>query len=319
MILDRVTCREQDMCRLQRGTKTSFRRINDIEALSEWLGSLQITEEVSSWDEQTDTEMSSAPAPAVTINENIQAGLSKNMVPDPEWFDSDQMKFEDWWRGIRLFLKSNRIMVILAHLRGGIAGIYTQRKLDELDEETRIQDWEDFVWEIKTMFSDKTKAADTEWKIETFKQGKKNTADFMIEFDVLAMKADINELHAIFLLKKNVQQDIIKTILGYPPIAMPKLLKEWKVAITSVRQGYESTEGCHNYKTGTGTIYRGQEQPMDIRKSNNNFKDRKPKCFNCNKYGHIAKKCRAKKKERETRMCFKCDKEEHITRDCKGK
>ena len=76
------------------------------------------------------------------------------------------------------------------------------------------------------MFSDKTKAADTEWKIETFKQGKKNTADFMIEFDVLAMKADINELHAIFLLKKNVQQDIIKTILGYPPIAMPKLLKE---------------------------------------------------------------------------------------------
>ena len=25
---------------------------------------------------------------------------------------------------------------------------------------------------------------------------------------------------------------------------------------------------------------------MDIGKSNDNFKDRKPKCFNCNKYGH---------------------------------
>jgi len=42
------------------------------------------------------------------------------------------MKFEDWWRGIRLFLKSNRVIetndritVILAHLRGGVAGIYT--------------------------------------------------------------------------------------------------------------------------------------------------------------------------------------------------
>jgi len=53
-------------------------------------------------------------------------------------------------------------------------------------------------------FSDKTKAADAKWKIETFKQGKKNTVDFMIEFDTLAMKADIDELHAIFLLKKNV-------------------------------------------------------------------------------------------------------------------
>jgi len=48
----------------------------------------------------------------------------------------------------------------------------------------------------------------------------------MIEFNALAMKADTDELHAIFLLKKNVQQDIIKIILGYPPITMPESLKE---------------------------------------------------------------------------------------------
>ena len=46
--------------------------------------------------EQTDTEMSVAPAPmAVTSQENIQAGLPKNMVLDPRQFDSDQTKFED--------------------------------------------------------------------------------------------------------------------------------------------------------------------------------------------------------------------------------
>ena len=68
------------------------------------------------------------------------------MVPDSGWFDSDQTKFEDWWRGIRLFLKSNRVMetdnritVILTHLRGGIAGIYTQKKLDKLDKEIETQ------------------------------------------------------------------------------------------------------------------------------------------------------------------------------------
>ena len=54
------------------------------------------------------------------------------------------------------------------------------------------------------MFSNKTKAANTEWKIEIFKQGKKNTADFIIEFEVLAIKADTDDLHAIFLLKKNI-------------------------------------------------------------------------------------------------------------------
>ena len=121
--------------------------------------------------------------------------------------------------------------------------------------------------------------------------------DFIIKFKALATKADMDELHAIFLLKKNVQQDIIKTILGYPPMAIPESLREWKVAIILVGQGYKSTEGCHDYKTRTGTTYSGREQPMDIRRSNDNFKDGKPKCFNCNKYEYMAKECQMKKKE----------------------
>ena len=77
---------------------------------------------------------------------------------------------------MQLFLKSNRVMetnnritAILAHLRGGVAGIYAQKKLNELDKEIRIQDWDNFVKEIKMIFSDKTKAADAEWRIESFK------------------------------------------------------------------------------------------------------------------------------------------------------
>ena len=91
------------------------------------------------------------------------------------------------------------------------------------------------------------------------------------------------------------------------------------MAIISVGQGYESTEGQQDYKTATGTTYGGRGQPMDIRKSNDNYKDGKPKCFNCNKYGHMAKECRAEKKERETRTCFKCEKKRHITKNYKGK
>ena len=41
-------------------------------------------------------EMSVAPAPvAVANSENIQAGMLKNIVLDPRWFNSDQTKFED--------------------------------------------------------------------------------------------------------------------------------------------------------------------------------------------------------------------------------
>ena len=64
--------------------------------------------------------------------------------------------------------------------------------------------------------------------------------------------------------------------------------------------------------------YRGQGQPMEIGKSDDNFKDERPKCFNCNKYSYMAKEC-WKKKEKETRKCFKCDKKEYLAKDCKGK
>ena len=131
---------------------------------------MQINKEAStSKYEQTDTEMLVAQqaTAAAAVSENVQAELLKNIVPDPGWFDGDRSKFEDWWRGIRLFLKSNRvngtdnrITAILARLRGGVAGIYAQKKLDELDEDNDTQDWDEFVKELKTMFSDKSKAAD---------------------------------------------------------------------------------------------------------------------------------------------------------------
>ena len=65
--------------------------------------------------------------------------------------------------------KDDRITAILACIREGIAGIYAQKKLNELDEETETQNWNEFVQETKMIFSNKTKAADAKQKIETFK------------------------------------------------------------------------------------------------------------------------------------------------------
>ena len=135
-------------------------------------------EEASDNYKQTDTEILVVPAPA-EINENVQAVMPKNIILDPRWFDGDRTKFEDWWKGIRLFLKSNRVIetnnritAILACLRGGVAGIYIQKKLDELDKEIGTQNWDNFVKDIKTTFSNKIKTANAKWRIESFKQEK---------------------------------------------------------------------------------------------------------------------------------------------------
>ena len=78
-------------CRPWRRTKTSFRRINDIEVLLEWLGSLQITNKtLDKTSEQTDIKMLGVPA----INNNKQTVMLKSIVLDPKWFDKNRTKFE---------------------------------------------------------------------------------------------------------------------------------------------------------------------------------------------------------------------------------
>ena len=57
---------------------------------------------------------------------------------------------------------------------------------------------------------------------------------------------------------------------------------------------------------------------IDIGITKENFgKDRKPKCFNCNKYGYIAKEYR-KLKEKNMRKCYKCEQVRYITKNCKS-
>jgi len=66
--------------------------------------------------------------------------------------------------------------------------------------------------------------------------------NFIIEFEVLVIKTGTNNIHDIFLLKKNVKTNIIKIILGYLPIVVLEILKEWKMVITLVEQEYKSTK-----------------------------------------------------------------------------
>ena len=53
---------------------------------------------------------------------------------------------------------------------------------------------------------------------------------------IIELKAETDDMYAIFLLKKNIQMEIIKTILGYLLMAASEMLREWKVVIILVGQ-----------------------------------------------------------------------------------
>jgi len=59
------------------------------------------------------------------------------------------------------------------------------------------------------------KEANAEWHIEIFTQGRKHITDFLIKFMALASKAQTDDQHAIFLLKKNINREIIRAIMVY--------------------------------------------------------------------------------------------------------
>jgi len=105
----------------------------------------------------------------------------------------------------------------------------------------------------------------------------------MTKFEVLAMKVKTDNMHIIFLLKKNARSKIIKTILRYLSIVVSEILKEWKVAIILVRKEYKSIKSKQDYQTGSEIIYGERGASIDIGKTKDNYKkNEKPRCFNCN-------------------------------------
>ena len=113
--------------------------ITGIETLEEILRSLKIIKKYILKENRTIElaleKMLIVPALAI-YDETAQAVMLKSIVLDLRWFDGNQTKFENQWRGIQLF-KSNRVIAIdnkitaiLAQLRVCIVGIYVWKKIN---------------------------------------------------------------------------------------------------------------------------------------------------------------------------------------------
>jgi hypothetical protein len=213
---------------------------------------------------------------------------------------------------------NDKIIIVTSKMTGGVAAFHAQHWQDKIINTNDTANWVEFKKEIKAMFSlgDRTEIAQKQ--IEDFKQGGQHINNFIIQFGVLKEMSKVDNQHAIFLLKQHVKHDIIRIIMGYPPVAIPSDLKEWIKAILSVGKGQEATQTCHDILTPTGVIYGGKGQPMEIgRKRLEWSKDRTLKCYRCDQYSHIGKECL--KKPQGGTKCYECGRFGHVAKDCQSK
>jgi len=122
------------------------------------------------------------PAPRITQTAPeapvIETRGHKSTVLEPGWFNGNRRGFKDWWRAIRHYLKANRITgaknkvtAVLSRFCGETAGAFAQQKLDKIEEQDNTLSWDAFEAEIKLIYQDKTREANTKWHIKTFIQG----------------------------------------------------------------------------------------------------------------------------------------------------
>jgi hypothetical protein len=295
------------------------------EELAEELERLQMAESKGTESKGKNTQ-EQAIAIVETTNPNAR------LIGDPGIFSGKRTDFADWWRIMQLHLKfnnvkkpDNKIVVTTSKMKGGVAGFFAQKWETSMIDNDDTADWDKFKKELVHSFSlgDTTEIARIQ--IEEFKQGNQHINDFIIKFGVLRDTAKIDETHAIFLLKRHVKHDIIKIIMGYPPVAIPDTLKEWIEAIQSVGKGQESTQIRQDLLTPTGVTYGGTGQPMELgRKKLVWSKDGTPQCYRCDQYGHIGKECPTKPKngsgsQKGNGNCYACGKFGHKAADCRSK
>jgi len=240
------------------------------------------------------------------------------LIPEPGSFKGDRKSFDNWWKRIKIYIAFNggmtdkqKILAILSRMIEGPGGNWASARIDEVEAE-ELTDFASFIDTLITRFSDVTTPTEAKAQIFKLKQDRKSIDEFLDEFDDLKNKGNIGDEAAKFLLEQAINRTTGNAIHSREKI--PSTYKEYFEAVRNIGRNIDSHNKATDTRTSSGTTFGGRGRAMEVDKVQSK------RCYNCQRFGHIAKECRSPKKERKEfkeLTCYNCGIKGHTANKCR--
>ncbi len=286
------------------------------------------------WTKHRDTWL--IPRTPTTPKEDDESESSDTEEPEPDQKGKSKMATTSGTTEIFLLAYEDdkdivKMQIILSRMTSGDAAIWARNRMHDIVEK-KLTKVSSLIDQTEERFTDHTRSMKADNDLYALRHdGKGSLITFLDNFEALKAIAGTSDETALIYLRRAISGTLMKQMFGVAekiPDTYPTLMS----SLRTLGQNMDIAFGYHqsltkpnqkqtwypsqDFRTGTGTIYGGRGQAMEIGQSN-------VRCYNCNGRGHISRNCRRPRKRYSTRQvtgkCFNCNQPGHWAKDCPQK
>ena len=250
-----------------------------------------------------------------------RSGIDKNeeeeldiKVKSPEDFDGTPKQIRPFLtqcelvfalRPAKFASPKSKLLYVLAHCNKGTALAFKEKALadqgklmkDLAERATKngINSWEAMKELLQETFGNVSIKAEAQHKLMHIKQGNRRVEEYVVEFKLLGMEAQLDGEALTVFFKEGLKYPIRQRI--YESGKIPETVNEWAERALAIDIGWrESQLGKQSQNKNYGKARAAQTQQRGPRLSEEEFQKRRNDklCFKCGFKGHFAKECRVK-------------------------